>query len=1630
MRILIVDDDDVFGHLLAEKLQSLEPGFQVMSVSSAAAARQAAPVSSFDAFLLDRRLDGSDVDGITLMQELFQHNTESDAVILTAHDDLESGLRAFEAGAYRYLTKPFDTRELVSILKVIEKTQTFRREGNWLRVLSEVAADAQKATTVAGVGDVLCQGAQRLGFERARLWKVVIETGVGESLSDDTNVVIEARVGETLSDDTKVEGVSEAGHDDLKGFRGLSLKLRDLPYSKRVLASGAAGFFTGRPEPSGLDLHFGAAFKPPVGEWAKLPLFVDKHCIGFLVLDNAEHEKSFNSEQRRLLGLFGHQAAAALARALQQEETQLLLEIGREITKQAAVSKLDDLLDTVRGQVGRVMSVDNFMVALLDEDSNYLDFRLQFEEGEKYSRHWRPNPSCLCGDVIKHNEPLLLPKGGEEYRSRHNMPLCGRPSRSWLGVPLRIEGKAIGAIAVQDYVQEGKYGKREQRLLLAVADQVAGAIWMSYQAERDAKNATYQDSHAALRNDLRRLVEGNEYWFWHAVLTLITHRDGLSFNRATLFWLDETGEHMQGRMGIGYFGCQETRSAWEADEDTGWSFEEYLRKPHLARQKPTPLQQIVASWNLATGDSKSPCAQAREQGRRLVMPSADLRGCLPNELLNPPDLQANAASFDCALVPVKSDDRVLGLLVVDNFVDGEPLRPSDLDELEFLLVEAVQVWLRAAETSQLLHLGEAYQKVLALSWRIMGQAASRPAKESMDDLCRQAQALTQADCVVIYPYLAHVAGYDLDLVRHVGLKQEKVFQAKTKNKPRQQGVTFSILRSGPLVVSDVPQSDLYFGGRRLAEHDFLEREKIKALIGVPMREAATGEPLGVIFLDYRSIQTFTEQDLARAEHIGNIGASVTSYIRAMGRESQGRATAEAKEQLQRRAMSALSNIQALALSPDSDETKVIDTVLQNTTELFSEPVKVILAMLAWETLGEKAQRIRQDYQLSRIKRPEATRISSIYRGRIGKVIRRAAEQPESPPAYLSGSALVRVIRLGNQLVGAIQVQKLQELHTFDAAEQDIVEQLATVAALALENVQTREHMRTLLGAVSAVVDPRGLKDTLQAVVDAARQVAPDIDCVTLWYQDSDQEADTLVPGPQWGVRTENHRRENPSTSKLVHNVMRSEKPLFEPVANDVECLRGDFITDEKIVSVAAFPLRFGTKPQAFGVLFLNYRKAHKFTASEHTLFPTFANVAATAIHDARALEQATQGETRLNAALKVVNAVGTELDLNKVLQQVLTALKKHFDKPDAEVQPFVMLYDEEDNVLYLPAVAKDFAPVDNEDFKDRLRLPLDGSKKGIVCRVARESLELGRVHTKRFSNIRDDKDYLPFNSRTVSLLCAGLTKQKRLWGILAVSSPTEKAFDEHSEKLMELAAQQALIAMERAEQAAKLRFKDAVSSVTTWAAELAHDINREVGAIRSRAYWLRDSEGGLSDQGLRWVQEIDAGAARLVDVTRSVRSDQQRDIQAFDLCQMLSGRINDLVTRRWPRIRIVTEFHAPEVWLTSYSERLWRGVRHVVRNAADAMKEDGVLTIRTKERGDKIEIQIEDTGPGVTSELRTILLERPYTSKGVLQDRGYGLLIARQLIESLGGQLRILPQEAGRGAVFALTLPLTPERLS
>jgi len=93
---------------------------------------------------------------------------------------------------------------------------------------------------------------------------------------------------------------------------------------------------------------------------------------------------------------------------------------------------------------------------------------------------------------------------------------------------------------------------------------------------------------------------------------------------------------------------------------------------------------------------------------------------------------------------------------------------------------------------------------------------------------------------------------------------------------------------------------------------------------------------------------------------------------------------------------------------------------------------------------------------------------------------------------------------------------------------------------------------------------------------------------------------------------------------------------------------------------------------------------------------------------------------------------------------------------------------------------------------------------------------------------------------------------------------------------------------------------------------------------------------------------------------------------------------------------------------------------NLILNALEAMPQGGHLAVRLAEQSGRIEIGIADDGAGIPAATLKRLGSPFFTTKA--GGSGLGLFLARRLVESAGGELR-LQSEAGRGTTVTVRLP-------
>ena len=122
-KVLVVDDDRSILKVIKMRLEA--EGYQVETLGEWEKALKMAADGVFDLALVDLKL--AEKNGIELMEDLRKIHAEMPIIILTAFGTIQSAVEAMRKGAYSYITKPFDYRDLLlQINTSLERTKLLK----------------------------------------------------------------------------------------------------------------------------------------------------------------------------------------------------------------------------------------------------------------------------------------------------------------------------------------------------------------------------------------------------------------------------------------------------------------------------------------------------------------------------------------------------------------------------------------------------------------------------------------------------------------------------------------------------------------------------------------------------------------------------------------------------------------------------------------------------------------------------------------------------------------------------------------------------------------------------------------------------------------------------------------------------------------------------------------------------------------------------------------------------------------------------------------------------------------------------------------------------------------------------------------------------------------------------------------------------------------------------------------------------------------------------------------------------------------------------------------------------------------------------------------------------------------
>jgi signal transduction histidine kinase len=174
------------------------------------------------------------------------------------------------------------------------------------------------------------------------------------------------------------------------------------------------------------------------------------------------------------------------------------------------------------------------------------------------------------------------------------------------------------------------------------------------------------------------------------------------------------------------------------------------------------------------------------------------------------------------------------------------------------------------------------------------------------------------------------------------------------------------------------------------------------------------------------------------------------------------------------------------------------------------------------------------------------------------------------------------------------------------------------------------------------------------------------------------------------------------------------------------------------------------------------------------------------------------------------------------------------------------------------------------------------------------------------------------------------------------------------------------------------------------------------------------------------LAELGQGASRISEIVRALKSYaylDQAPVQAVDINEGLDDTLLILRHKLKPGISVRREYATDIPPIQAYGSELNQVWTNIIDNAADALGGKGEITIRTRQEGAWVIVEIEDNGPGIPPEIQSRIFDPFFTTKPPGKGTGLGLDISYNIVvHRHRGDIKVLSRP-GR-TCFRVWLPL------
>ena len=546
-----------------------------------------------------------------------------------------------------------------------------------------------------------------------------------------------------------------------------------------------------------------------------------------------------------------------------------------------------------------------------------------------------------------------------------------------------------------------------------------------------------------------------------------------------------------------------------------------------------------------------------------------------------------------------------------------------------------------------------------------------------------------------------------------------------------------------------------------------------------------------------------------------------------------------------------------------------------------------------------------------------------------------------------------------------------------------------------------ERFRRLQLVADAALAHLELEAMLDALLARVRE-ALDVDTVAILMLDED--ARELVAYAALGIEEEGERGIRvPLGQGFAGRVAAERKPVILPEVKHAD-VRNPVLLEKGIKSLLGVPLVL--EGRVLGVLHVGTLTPRNFDRDDVELLQLVAERAAAGIEHARLFAAERRARQRLERVQLVTDAALALLDLEELLWELLRRIRQILSTDTSAI----LLLDEANNEL----VARAAVGIE-EEVEQGVRIPVGRGFAGRIAAERRPVILPDVDHADIYNPILREKGIK-------SMVGVPLLAENHVVGVLHVGSLTPRDFTQEDVELLQLVADRAAMAIERARIHEELRRVDQLK--LNFVAVASHELRTPATSVYGIVATLRQRGDVLSPnvrqelEDMLWDQSI-----RLRRLIEQLLDLSRLDSQSIDIHReplVLRPLVRELANAvAGPGETGVDVAIEPDFAILADRLALERILTNLLANAVRYGKPPVVVSAEHRDR--HLRIAVQDAGMGVSEDLVPRIFERferGYTGQGT----GLGLAIAKAYAIAHGGDL-VYQTAAGGGARFELILP-------